>query len=200
MSKEARKLEIITTKDGSHSIFVEHLNEQYHSIHGAYQEAMHVFIKNGLATVGITPVNVLEIGFGTGLNAWLSSIFAKQHQCQINYCGLELFPLDSEIINQLNFTQQLDNPEDQLLFKQIHKAEWEHKIAIHPFFELLKRNKSVHEYSEQAQYELIYFDAFGPKKQPDMWTTNVFGQLYNCLLYTSPSPRDRTRSRMPSSA
>lgn len=175
------KRKIITTGDGSKTIQIEDWNEQYHSIHGAVQEAYHVFIKHGLSLFKDEPVSILEIGFGTGLNAIITAIEAPKSNLTINYTGVEAYPVSLEEVSQLNYIEQLNAKESADVFTKMHKVEWELSAAILPNFQLLKRKQDFLDITDEATYNLIYFDAFGARVQPELWTETVFEIMYNAL-------------------
>jgi tRNA U34 5-methylaminomethyl-2-thiouridine-forming methyltransferase MnmC len=172
-------VKIILTADGSHSLLNTTLNETYHSVHGAVQESNHVFIKNGLEFFchRSTPalIDIFEMGFGTGLNAWLTAKYGTQVNRHINYTSLELFPLPEEIWRQLNYAGRDDS---RLLFDQLHQAPWTKKTLIQPNFSLHKINAALTDVSfEDASFDLVYFDAFAPSKQPDLWHFSVLEKI-----------------------
>lgn len=162
-------LEIITTSDGSHTLRNVQLNETYHSVHGAVQESTHVFISNGLdffrSTNQRSAVSVLEVGFGTGLNALLTLQYAAANNVAIDYTTIEAFPLAADVLEKLNY-----GAEDRRDFDAIHRAPWDEAISVTPQFKLLKLKMSLHEHSLKEACDVIYFDAFAPSVQPDMWT------------------------------
>jgi tRNA U34 5-methylaminomethyl-2-thiouridine-forming methyltransferase MnmC len=176
-------ISIIKTADGSDSLFVKDLNEHYHSTHGAIQESRHVYIDAGLKHISSNnnSINILEIGFGTGLNALLSSIEAEGLKLKINYTTLEAYPLDMEIINKLNYADCVSGENQKEIFTTIHTCEWEKSIPISPFFNLHKIKNTLQEIEFTDTYNLIYFDAFAPNIQPEMWTEEVFTKLYSVL-------------------
>ncbi|PKB43645.1 tRNA U34 5-methylaminomethyl-2-thiouridine-forming methyltransferase MnmC [Cellulophaga sp. RHA19] len=175
------KRKIITTGDGSKTIQIEDWNEQYHSIHGAVQEAYHVFIKHGLSLFKDEPVSILEIGFGTGLNAIITALEAFKSNLTINYTGVEAYPVSLEEVSQLNYIEQLNAKESADVFAKMHKVEWEVSNTILPNFQLLKRKQDFLEITDKATCNLIYFDAFGARVQPELWTETVFKIMYNAL-------------------
>jgi tRNA U34 5-methylaminomethyl-2-thiouridine-forming methyltransferase MnmC len=177
---------MIITKDGSHSISIPEMNVSYHSIHGAIQESMHVFIQAGLRDSGVFDFigvhHVLEIGFGTGLNALLTLIEADKHKNRIYYTAIELYPLSEAEISQLNYCEQLNQPHYQRLFEKMHQVEWEEMFEITNNFRLTKTKCSLPDFSSENLFFLIYFDAFAPNAQPELWTKEVFEKLYSMLL------------------
>jgi tRNA U34 5-methylaminomethyl-2-thiouridine-forming methyltransferase MnmC len=171
-------LEIITTADGSHSLLNKRLNETYHSVHGAMQESIHVFIKNGLdfyrQRFQANSVAILEVGFGTGLNALLTLEYAFKNRLDVTYTTLETSPLPKEIWSRLNFC---DGQESKQHFKLLHEAPWDSLETVVPGFKLRKVNQSVHDVVVAAGYQVVYFDAFAPGKQPDIWTLPVLERV-----------------------
>jgi tRNA U34 5-methylaminomethyl-2-thiouridine-forming methyltransferase MnmC len=179
----------IITGDGSSSLYHEELNETYHSKHGAMAESQHVFIKNGLEEVLKTQEKalVLEIGFGTGLNAFLSAEIAlKNPQKMIHYTSLEPFPIPTSFLQKgsdvfLNYSKNYDENLDKIFF-QLHDSEWNTEVSILNNFQLLKLKVKLEESSLPLNhYDLIYFDAFAPNKQPEMWSIQQFEKLFQTL-------------------
>ncbi len=173
-----------TTGDGSHTLYVPELNENYHSYHGAYAEAVHVFIETGLqsACKHFEKVNVFEVGFGTGLNATLAYEFASKNKMPVSYIGIEKFPLDIQLILQLNYKEFWKNKEMDRVFEKMHTIPWNISEKMDNDFEFKKIDGAVQDYIfESNQTHLIFFDAFAPEKQPDMWTVDLFKKLYDCL-------------------
>lgn len=177
-------LEVRQTKDGSTTLFVPELNEHYHSVHGALQESLHVFIKMGLEAtlVRLPEVRVLEVGFGTGLNALLTLQHTLVNNATVQYDTLEKYPLAPEVVDQLHFERFILNPELLDYFKPLHSCPWEETVAISPNFSLRKLETDLESFSPTtASYDLIYFDAFAPEKQPHLWTAPVFQKMYDSL-------------------
>ena len=173
------KNKLVITNDGSHSIFNPEINETYHSKHGAIVEAEHVFIKSGLLAENKKQFNILEVGFGTGLNALLTAQKAKQKNIAVNYHGIELYPVPKESFNQLNFTDLIGEEKTELL--KLHECSWEEEHIIHDFFKLTKNEIELEKYSSNIQFDIIYFDAFSPEKQPHLWNEEIFRNMYNLL-------------------
>ncbi|MBA9079360.1 tRNA (5-methylaminomethyl-2-thiouridine)(34)-methyltransferase MnmD [Rufibacter quisquiliarum] len=177
-------LEVRQTKDGSTTLFVPELNEHYHSVHGALQESLHVFIKMGLeATLHRLPtVRVLEVGFGTGLNALLTLQHSRLTGATVRYDTLEKYPLAPEVVQQLQFEKFILNPELLDFFLPLHAAPWEQPVAVSPQFTLRKLETDLEAFAPAPEhYDLIYFDAFAPEKQPHLWTDAIFQKMYDCL-------------------
>jgi tRNA U34 5-methylaminomethyl-2-thiouridine-forming methyltransferase MnmC len=182
------KREIITTEDGSKTIHIPEWNEQYHSKHGAIQEANYVYIDKGLVGFlssdnnkkSIQEVSVLEIGFGTGLNAFLTLHYAEKHQLAITYVGVEAFPISPEELQSLNYTE-LTAENESLWLKNMHEQPWETLEVVSQHFKLKKQKKSFLDIRDQSEFDIIYFDAFGPRVQPELWTEAVFKTMYDAL-------------------
>lgn len=176
------KNKIVKTSDGSHSLYVEELDEHYHSYHGAIQEAKHVFIKNGFNYFNNSLINILEVGFGTGLNALLTYLEADKKNLKVNYSGLELYPVPISLIKQLNYVQLMDVQSRGDIFTKMHTAIWDSEVHITSDFNLHKIHKSLFDVSFNPQkFDLVYFDAFGPRAQNEMWNKNIFESIYNWL-------------------
>lgn len=175
------KREIITTSDGSTTIHLPDWNESYHSKHGAIQEAYHVFIKNGLSLFEDKPVSILEIGFGTGLNAFITLLDAKNRNQQIDYVGVEAYPILAEEISLMNYVQELNAGNQIEIFNKMHNCAWDAKVGISPDFYLTKRKQFFETIDDIGQFDLIYFDAFGFRVQPELWSTLIFEKMYNAL-------------------
>ncbi|MFP4604087.1 MAG: tRNA (5-methylaminomethyl-2-thiouridine)(34)-methyltransferase MnmD [Bacteroidales bacterium] len=171
---------LIKTSDGSHTLYDPELKEHYHSINGAIQESMHVFINKGFHSIEKNPVRILEIGFGTGLNAVLTCAESKKYQRKVYYHAIEKYPLDNELINSLNYKQYLDS-EGKDFFREIHKSNWGVRVDISPYFTIIKQKLDFIGFDIQDTYDIIYFDAFAPDKQPEMWSAGNFHNLF-CAL------------------
>jgi tRNA U34 5-methylaminomethyl-2-thiouridine-forming methyltransferase MnmC len=179
---------LIKTADGSHSLYVEDLDEHYHSIHGAIQESIHVFINTGLKFIAsqTTQINILEIGLGTGLNALLTYIEAEKLNLKINYTSLEAFPLSIDLVKELNYLNLLNEPGhaspptggSASVFHQFHTCEWNKEISFSKKFTFKKIHNTLQAVEFKDQFQLIYFDAFGPRVQPEMWTEELFSKIY----------------------
>ncbi len=172
-------LQIIKTKDGSHTIRDHSLNETYHSIHGSVREAQHVFIKSGLEYINKKELNIFEVGFGTGLNACLTFIESQKRQLNIRYDTIEKYPLNNSILDKLNFSNTISKK----LFNKIHKLVWNIDHQIHPNFQLKKIRDDLIQYkfNQPYNYDLIFFDAFAPNKQAEMWTENIFQKIFDSM-------------------
>jgi tRNA U34 5-methylaminomethyl-2-thiouridine-forming methyltransferase MnmC len=164
------------TEDGSHTIFVPELNEHYHSIHGAVQESMHIFINSGLNFCTADPINIFEVGFGTGLNSLLTAVESKKSNRIINYTSIEKYPVETDLLNKLNYSR-FTGDFGKEIFSGIHSAEWGNKTQITDNFFLLKIKGDLTISIPEGNFNLIYFDAFGPDKQPEMWSKEIFEMI-----------------------
>jgi tRNA U34 5-methylaminomethyl-2-thiouridine-forming methyltransferase MnmC len=167
---------LIKTSDGSHTIFVPELNEHYHSVHGAVQESTIIFIQNGFKVCQADPLNILEVGFGTGLNALLTAVECSTGTREVNYTSIEKYPLDKKIISSLNH-HDFAGEQGRKIFNMIHSAPWNIRVNIHNNFNLKKVEADFTTAHLSGSYDLIYFDAFGPDKQPEMWTLELFSGI-----------------------
>lgn len=176
------------TEDGSATLFVPELNEHYHSTKGARTESQHIFIDMGLKASAAPSPSVLEIGFGTGLNAWLTLEEAERSGRHVHYTGLELYPLEWETVEQLGYITDGGYP----LFRQMHTCEWEQEVELTPHFTLLKIQADFNKWRVEngelrvgtancQLFDVVYFDAFAPEKQPEMWSQELFNRLYVLL-------------------
>ena len=168
------KTEKIITADNSPTLYVPELDEHYHSVNGAVQESLHIFINVGFKQMNKTAINILEVGFGTGLNALLTLTENETVKKNVYYETVEKFPLDIEIINRLEY-KGFNND----LFIKIHKTEWEKEINLNKSFILKKIKTDLINYVPVKKFDLIYFDAFAPQKQPELWTEMIFKNLYS---------------------
>lgn len=175
------KREIILTNDGSSSIFLPEWNETYHSKFGAIQEANHVFIKNGLDVFQNKEIAILEIGFGTGLNAFITLLEAEKRKMKINYVGVEAYPVTFEECQLMNYPAQLDAAEKQDLFLKLHQTDWEKEAVLSTNFSIIKREQFFNTITDENAFDLIYFDAFGFNVQPELWTEEIFKKMFDAL-------------------
>lgn len=176
------KREIIITDDGSTTIRIPDWDENYHSTHGAIQEAKHVFIKNGLDLFqNQDSISILEIGFGTGLNAFITFLETLNKE-KVNYVGVEAYPISTEEIAQMNYVTELQATQYQAVFDKMHSCDWESQQNITDNFILTKRKQFFQDIEDKEQYDLIYFDAFGFPLQPELWSEAIFKKMYEALL------------------
>jgi len=171
------KNQIKYTEDGSTTLYVPEIDETYHSIHGAVQESLHIFINAGLKECKAHNINILEVGFGTGLNAFLALIEAEEANKNIVYTTLEKYPVSEKIVQQLNYTKMY-SVEYQEYFAKIHSCKWGKTQKISSHFSIHKIQCDFTQYNDFQQYNLIFFDAFSPEKQPEMWSEKMFEKLY----------------------
>lgn len=177
---------IVKTADGSTTIQLPEWNEQYHSMHGAVQEAKHVFLKMGLDLAleqkeSGDQLSVLEMGFGTGLNAILTCIAVVEEAVEIRYEGVEAYPVAPEEVAQLNYIELLDAKNFIEAFSKMHETSWEEEHRITENFVLTKRKQRFETISDKERFDLIYFDAFGARVQPELWEKVIFQKMYDAL-------------------
>ncbi|NLU37547.1 MAG: tRNA (5-methylaminomethyl-2-thiouridine)(34)-methyltransferase MnmD [Bacteroidales bacterium] len=172
--------ELIITEDGSHTFYIPQLDEQYHSVHGAIQESEHIFIHSGLAKCQKEVITVFEVGFGTGLNALLSMVYANSKSITLNYLAIEKYPISIEEATKLNYPE-IVVPSCKSLFIAMHEAKWDNATQIQSNFSLTKIKGDLREtdLSSLPLFDVVYFDAFAPNKQPDLWSESVYNKIYN---------------------
>ena len=176
------KREIIVTKDGSTTIYFPDINETYHSKFGAILESNHVFIDMGLKLFSDkAEVAILELGFGTGLNALLTIIESAKNKQNILYTGVDAYPVALTEILQLNFVSELNNQVDQKLFDKMHNSNWGEQIKLTDHFYLTKKEQFFQQIDDQNAFDLIYFDAFGYRIEPELWSKTIFEKMYRAL-------------------
>lgn len=173
-------LKHIKTLDNSSTLYTSNFDEHYHSTHGAYSESMHVYIQSGLHFCALNKIRIFEVGFGTGLNAILSYIESLKRNTEIEYTGIELYPIDPKLIDELNFLDFIPENEREV-FKLMHQCEWNKEIKLAPNFTFTKMQADFTSYSFNNRFDLIYFDAFAPEKQSEMWSLENFQKTYNAL-------------------
>ena len=157
------------TADGSKTLYSNQYGEHYHSTYGAVNESNHVFIEAGYMASTANPVSVLETGFGTGLNAWLTLQQAGKLKRRTYYEAVELYPIDDITVCELS---------DDALFRELHVSAWEYPIEITSYFTLHKRKTDLLQTNFTRKFDIVYFDAFSPVSQPEMWSIDVFTKLY----------------------
>lgn len=166
-----------TTADGSNTLFVQELNEHYHSVKGALTESQHIFIQMGLNHSQAESPRVLEIGFGTGLNAFLTLLEAEKQQREVRFTSIERYPLAEDIVRKLGYPEIIA-PEASEKFYALHAAPWNRPVCLSPWFTLHKIEGDFTHFDFQSHYDVVYFDAFAPEKQPEMWSQSLFDHLY----------------------
>ena len=172
--------EIKITGDGSHTIYVPELDEPYHSIHGAILESKHVFIEQGLRRTGGSSIRLLEIGLGTGLNLLLTLAESNERRLEIYYHAVERYPLTPSEYRVLNFQEYIKNLEKGSL-EAIHASPWNQDLNLTTNFRLYKEKADIRYMEPGPGYDLVYFDAFAPDKQPQLWSGEVFTKIYSCM-------------------
>ena len=179
------KLKIITN-DGSPSIYLNDINEYYHSKHGAVSESKHVFIKNGLNfwkknISNESSCNIFEMGFGAGLNAILTYEFAVKNKLKINYQTIDSNPLVKKEIKFLDYTKFFNNNNTEIIFGKLHSKPWEEIHLLSKNFHFLKMNKKIQNFNFTSKYDVIYYDAFGSRVQPELWKEDIFKPIIRSL-------------------
>jgi len=172
------KRKIVISEDGSQTLYVESLNEHYHSIFGAVSESQHIFIEAGLLSSSVKDPEILEIGFGTGLNALLTLSYANK-KSKIKYYALEKYPLTEEEWSSLNFFP--GNAELSNYFNLLHRGSWHKWLMIKPGFSFYKSQADFNNFYPEGNYDIIYFDAFAPDVQPELWSQENFKKLYQSM-------------------
>jgi len=176
---------IISTKDNSKTLLIPDMNETYHSTNGAVAESKHIYINYGLKECNptIDTTNILEMGFGTGLNAILTLDYSSRLKKQVNYFTIEKYPVTTNEIIELNYPETLGLQHIESDFLKLHECEFETHHKITPYFSFSKHHKDLKVITlEDATFHLIYFDAFAPQHQPDLWTLDILQKMYDCLL------------------
>jgi len=171
---------IVNTLDKSTTLFTKKFDEHYHSTFGAINESMHIFINEGLLYCNLNSINIFEVGFGTGLNAFLTYLQSQKSNLTVNYTSIEKYPIEARTANLLNYAELL-SPENKNIFKHLHTCKWNEKIKITESFYLKKVLSDFTIFDLIDKYDLVYFDAFAPEKQPELWTFDIFKKIYNAL-------------------
>ena len=175
------KRSIIQTRDGSTTIHIEGWDECYHSRFGAIQEAQHVFIKNGLSLFENKSISILEIGFGTGLNAFITFLESQKLNQTIDYVGVEAYPVSADEVVSMNYISELNAENESEIFKKMHQCNWNEQIILRADFLFTKRQQFFTDIDDVEMFDLIYFDAFGFDVQPELWSTAIFQKMYDAL-------------------
>lgn len=183
----AGKMKVIRTDDGSDSLLNPLINESYHSKHGAVQESTHVFIKKGIEDYlannsASDSIRILEVGFGTGLNALLTGVYASNSNHEIHYHGIEAFPVEGSIIEKLNYAEMLKSSIAEEVWSRIHGCHWNSEEEISPTFYLYKDHTKIESFISDEAFHICYFDAFAPNKQPEMWEPGVLKKVFDSLV------------------
>jgi len=174
--------QLLITEDGSHTLYIPELDETYHSAYGAIQESNYVFITQGLdyfkRQERAKRIKIFEVGFGTGLNALLSLIYVKSHHIDISYQSIEAFPVNQRDINMLNYPDLISDELALEMFKLIHSSSWEIWNEISPGFLLKETNDLIQDFKPEERFDLCFFDAFAPSKQPEIWDKEILEEIY----------------------
>lgn len=173
-------INIKTTEDGSNTLYSSRFNEHYHSTFGALTESMHVYIEAGLNHSKLNSIHIFEVGFGSGLNAILTYIESLKRNLRVTYTAIELYPVELEIINRLNYIDYLTD-DQKTIYNKIQTCKWNKKVKISDHFTIHKICSDFNSYVFQEKFDLIYFDAFAPDKQPEMWEPENFIKIYESL-------------------
>ena len=175
----------VLTGDGSHTLRVPALDETYHAPAGALAEARHVYVGEGLAfywrDTGKDPIRLLEVGFGTGLNALLSLHFARENRVNLHYLALEPHPLPADTCTALNYCALAGLEELAPYFDRMHRGPWDVPFSLDPFFTLEKRRQRLQDIDAEAPFDTVYFDAFAPEKQPELWQPAQLGHVADMM-------------------
>lgn len=176
------KVELVITQDGSSTLYVPELNEHYHSVHGAITESLHVFIENGFKKINKPEVKIIEMGFGTGLNVFLTFVESSKRKVKVYYNSIDLFPLEKEVVDNLNYTDilQLDDSLKDV-YKKFHEYLWNEEYKVNDYFVFRKSLIDVTQNDINGEYDIVYYDAFAPSKQPEVWSEEVLKKFYNIL-------------------
>lgn len=180
-------IKVIETRDGSSSLLIPEMNETYHSTHGAITESEYVFLKMGLDCYREKhpeqkEIHILEVGFGTGLNAWLTAWAVDNQDVKIKFTSIEKYPLAKSLVDQLNYRNKKNSEKATELFDQVHACSWEQSVQISDSFELNKLETDIFKFiTDSPSFDLIYFDAFAPSKQPEIWSQEVLRKMYDVL-------------------
>lgn len=176
------KRQIVITEDGSSTLELIGKDEHFHSMHGAIQESEHIYIQFGLAQKSRekSSINIFEMGFGTGLNALLSILFSMEKSIVVNYLTIEAFPLEMALVEKLNYNEKLNLTGEKANFLlQLHQATWRKKKLITPSFSFEKQQETLENFSfPNNVFDVVYFDAFNPDLQAELWTEEIFRKLY----------------------
>lgn len=177
-------LKLLQTNDGSQTVFNEQTGSTYHSRHGAVTESQHVFIEKGLRSAvsfASTRLSVLEMGFGTGLNALLTEKELRGSNITTDYHALELHPLPEVMWRAYQLPEELNA--ERAIFDRMHETDWNTMNTVRQGFNLIKHHLSLLDFQPSIKFHLVYFDAFEPETQPELWTAEVFERLYSCMEY-----------------
>ena len=172
--------ELRITDDGSHTMYVQEMGEPYHSFHGAVRESRHVFLEQGFNSVNGQNIRILETGLGTGLNAVLTLVEAKKRAKRIFYHAVEKYPLDPSEYGLINHEEFIPGcPPGSCL--DLHRAPWDQEVSLTNSFTIYKEKADFREMDPPGLFDLVYFDAFDPSKQPHLWTEEIFDRIFQLM-------------------
>lgn len=198
-----KEIKIVTTADGSNTLLLPEFDETYHSMEGAFREAIHVFMLYGLEAwlirnQGVQPIRIFEVGFGTGLNAWLTLVWAEQNKIPVLYHSIEPFPVEKEIYSQLNYIEI-----DQTIyhfapyFKRLHEAPWDEGFIASEYFNMKKEKTSLED-AVLYHADVIFYNPFSMKNQPELWDKHILEKVVETMnpnaVLVSPSAENQLRS------
>ena len=175
------KRQIIQTADGSKTLYIPDFEEHYHSIHGALSEAQHVFVKHGLKSIPKTKLSILEMGFGTGLNAYLTCLENRKLHNEITYTALEAYPVNPDLANKMEYIGLLGFEDEEAVFQYMHQCSWNDAHMIDQYFTLQKIESTIQNVVFQNTFDLVYYDAFAPRVQPELWTEEIFAKILSVM-------------------
>ena len=175
------KKELVETADGSKTLYIPDFDEHYHSVHGALSEAQHVYVKHGLKSTPKTKLSILEMGFGTGLNAFLTCLENRTLHKEIKYTALEPYPLSHDLANEMEYVGLAGFEDEEFVFKQIHQCSWANIHTIEQCFTLQKLETTIQNFMFQNTFDLVYYDAFAPRVQPELWTEEIFAKVFSAM-------------------
>lgn len=180
-NKDIHPTRIILTADGSNTLFSEKFGENYHSSYGAITESRHIFINNGLKRVSADQINILEVGFGTGLNCLLTFLESINTFQLVRYDAIEPYPIEPNLLSNLNYPFMLGE-ESVKIYNSIISCNWNIEVSINYYCKLRKIAEKVKDFEFYNAYHIVYFDAFSPDIQPEMWTETIFKKIYDAML------------------
>jgi len=175
------KKELVETGDGSKTLYIPNFDEHYHSVHGALSESQHVYVKHGLKSTTKTNLSILEMGFGTGLNAFLTCLENRTLHKKIKYTALEPYPLSYDLANEMDYVGLAGFEDEEFVFKQIHQCSWANTHTIEQYFTLQKLETTIQNFMIQNTFDLVYYDAFAPRVQPELWTEEIFAKVFSAM-------------------
>lgn len=170
--------QVVTTSDGSQTIYSTEFDQHYHSLHGALSESLHVFIKAGLGAVNGEEIDILEFGFGTGLNAILSWKYGRESQKIIHYTGIEAYPISKHIVKC--WISNLSIGLKGMAIK-LHDLPWDETTVLDHHFSFKKMETKFEDFATPCRFDVVFYDAFSPEVQPELWTVSIFSRIIKML-------------------